>query len=64
MVFSFLGSVLGGTSSSSSESCRPYLEKWATCGRRKSRSHLRTTSRRAMNLINYQLSEEKDEAAN
>lgn len=41
MVFSFLGSVLGGTSSSSSsESCRPYLEKWATCGRSKSQSHL------------------------
>lgn len=32
IVLSFLGSVFSGTSSSSSESSRPYLEKWATYG--------------------------------
>lgn len=34
VVFCFLASALaGGTSSSSSESWSPYLEKWATCTR-------------------------------
>lgn len=46
IVFCFLGSVLGGTSSSSSESCRPYLEKWATWRRGRSQLHLRTKNKK------------------
>lgn len=44
IVFSFFGSVLGGTSSSSSESWRPYLEKWLTWRRKGAESNSLMTS--------------------